>query len=1666
MSKQKHIQKNILLLLMILLIRGYSFALLPIFNDISVNNDTIGIYQKFEITVDLTANYINPFNFDQVNLQGHFTSPTGNQINVDGFYYQDYLFNPPDGALILNGSPIWKIRFSPNETGTWTYEVVCSDDTGTTYSATYTFVCTTSPDPGFVRNTAGKFQAFDNGEPFFAIGMNIPWNIFSNGFYVYDEWIDSLAANNANYIKIIMAPWSFEIEWNNTGLGNYTNRLDIAFWLDHVLEKATEEDIYMQLCPLIHDAVSTQSDNHWANSPYNAANGGPCPNTWDFYSNSTALYYYKRRLRYINARWGFSSHLSAWELFTEADNSGDYNNHRTEINNWLIETGQYLSSTDDNDHLISVSYAFFEHDADMWNHSIIDFTQIHRYETSSDLELSLYAATKQYLIDFPKPTIIGEFGLSHYPLEAVTLDPNGIAFHNSLWATSFSGSFGAAATWHWDQYIDSMNLYYHFAPVSSFMHSTNLLDESYSPVSVLCSSDDYLDTTIEPKFFDLFTPAPENYFTVERSGIITPRANNLSIMLYGYWYNSSRNPPHFYVDYAETGQFSLVTGDFALFSHIKIWIDGVNVLSLSGHANTTYTVNVPQGNHMIFVENTGNFYIEVDKYIFGNYAPVCRSFALQDSTSLVGWVQNRRYNWEYINANGYPPVLSGGQMQFEDLFESYYEVEWWNCSTSMLDSGSIHIADSGNLFLDVPPLLWDAAYRINYLDWQLTPEFAASQTQICTGDTIQFTDLTSGVITNWLWQFPGGIPSTSSQQHPLVIYNNQGIYNAILTVVNDFDTATITKTNYISVDTVPGLPGYITGAPQVCRGDNNITYSVSPVAGATSYQWTVPPGASGSGSSNSILISYGQQASSGFVTVKAVNDCGTGPVSSKYITVMPLVEEAGLITGNELVCQGAQDITYSVTPIPNATNYIWTLPEGALGNSTTNTITVSFEETASSGQISVAGSNYCGDGPTSFLNIVVDPLPSIAGPIWGDTTVCQGDQNVYYYVDPIPEATDYIWTLPYGASGSSNTNEIFVTFDSPLVCGFLTAAGNNNCGQGNASWLQVCVDPLPVVLEQPTDTIIYEFGTAVIRILSLPDLNYQWQLSTDNGISWLNLEDTAYYYGSNDHQLYIIGADLFMNGNQYRCIVSGVCEPQAVSNYATLTVIPPGWDITETSVVHNIFIPLISHPTINDEPIPPYDYIGVFFENGDSLVCGGAQQWNGSTTTIISAFGDDPQTSGKDGFNPGEGFHWKIYSRSRGSSYDATASFLFGPDAFTANGISTLASLKAFAYINHVINIPEGWSGISSYVLPTNDTIEYIFDSIVDNLMIVMDMINMYWPEQGINDLGYWDPFSGYKIKVETPCHITIKGLDEAGKTIMLQYGWNLIPVLSSKPLSTIQTGVFSDLGDTLTIVKEIAGTDVYWPDEEIMTLTHVVPGAAYILHVSDHCFLTFPDPGPSPDMISLVPYSNHDVPWNEITKTQNSHIISITKGALSSVKVNDIIGGFTPQNICAGYTTLNDVSGNHSLALFGHDPTEVTINGFLEEEEIHLQVYRPSTCETFEVAALFDTNLPDQGFFKTNGLSKINALYLEPLDISTPKLHVVIEVYPNPFSNLLTVYIPDIDENEAVINIYNIDGQLIRNEIINSRLSEIQLASFAKGIYFILIDYKSQRLYKKILKK
>ncbi|MFN0033162.1 MAG: MopE-related protein, partial [Flavobacteriales bacterium] len=77
---------------------------------------------------------------------------------------------------------------------------------------------------------------------------------------------------------------------------------------------------------------------------------------------------------------------------------------------------------------------------------------------------------------------------------------------------------------------------------------------------------------------------------------------------------------------------------------------------------------------------------------------------------------------------------------------------------------------------------------------------ADPSTTICTGQSLDFFDLSTGAPTIWSWSFPGGIPSSSSDQNPSVDYLTAGTYTVTLTVTNAFGTDSETKTNYITVN--------------------------------------------------------------------------------------------------------------------------------------------------------------------------------------------------------------------------------------------------------------------------------------------------------------------------------------------------------------------------------------------------------------------------------------------------------------------------------------------------------------------------------------------------------------------------------------------------------------------------------------------------------------------------------------------------------------------------------------------------------------------------------------------------------------------------------------------------------------------------------------------------
>ncbi|MDO5979741.1 LamG-like jellyroll fold domain-containing protein [Flavivirga spongiicola] len=81
-----------------------------------------------------------------------------------------------------------------------------------------------------------------------------------------------------------------------------------------------------------------------------------------------------------------------------------------------------------------------------------------------------------------------------------------------------------------------------------------------------------------------------------------------------------------------------------------------------------------------------------------------------------------------------------------------------------------------------------------------TANFTANQTTIIEGNSVSFTDTSTGNVTSWSWSFTGGTPSTSTSQNPTITYNAVGTYQVQLTATNNNGSNTETKSAYITVN--------------------------------------------------------------------------------------------------------------------------------------------------------------------------------------------------------------------------------------------------------------------------------------------------------------------------------------------------------------------------------------------------------------------------------------------------------------------------------------------------------------------------------------------------------------------------------------------------------------------------------------------------------------------------------------------------------------------------------------------------------------------------------------------------------------------------------------------------------------------------------------------------
>jgi len=402
--------------------------------------------------------------------------------------------------------------------------------------------------------------------------------------------------------------------------------------------------------------------------------------------------------------------------------------------------------------------------------------------------------------------------------------------------------------------------------------------------------------------------------------------------------------------------------------------------------------------------------------------------------------------------------------------------------------------------------------------WRLAPVavtpvqpglFTAAPSPVCEGaSNVSYTVPAVSGATAYEWVYSGGsgvtFPGGASTATPTVTLNfSVSATGGTLQVraVNSAGAGPYRDT-VITVSGTPAQPGaFTTSSTSVCQGQNNVTYTVPAVSGATTYEWSYTGGgATFSGTSSTAAptntVNFSGSATGGNIQVSAKNTCGTSAARSVTVMVGSAPAQPGAYTASSAsVCQGQNNVTYTVPAVSGATTYEWSYTGGGAtfsGTSSTAapTNTVDFLGSATGGNIQVSAKNTCGTSTARSVSVTVNVPPVATVSPAGPVDICEDDSVTL----TAGSGTGYSYQWKNGGTNvgaGSNTYAAHMTGSYKVV-----VTGPGGC-KDSTQEVSVTVHNRPSGVLAPGDTAFCEGGVVMLAVQTQDTgLTYRWKNSS------------------------------------------------------------------------------------------------------------------------------------------------------------------------------------------------------------------------------------------------------------------------------------------------------------------------------------------------------------------------------------------------------------------------------------------------------------------------------------------------------------------------------------------------------------------------------------------
>ena len=333
------------------------------------------------------------------------------------------------------------------------------------------------------------------------------------------------------------------------------------------------------------------------------------------------------------------------------------------------------------------------------------------------------------------------------------------------------------------------------------------------------------------------------------------------------------------------------------------------------------------------------------------------------------------------------------------------------------------------------------------------PTFSgASPSVICPNtNAVTFSVAPVSGAASYAWTITGSGATINGPSNGTSISVDFGTFTSVTINVTASNACMTTLARTKTISSTPSVPGTLTGQSYPCPG-GTYTYSVAPVAGALTYNWSGPAGSVVSGNSNSVSITFGPAIPAGS-TIKVSAEGSCNNISTQRIkgVASGIPNIPSNISGAASGQCGQTGVSYSVVPNSNqplASSYLWSVNNGASisGPNNLSAISVDFPPTFTNVTLSVVAINSCGSSISR--NLVVNAAPGMPASISGNGSPCAGTVETYCAAGTAG-ATNYVWTVPTGWT-VMNISPPCITVFTGSSSGNVTSRAANACGMSSA----------------------------------------------------------------------------------------------------------------------------------------------------------------------------------------------------------------------------------------------------------------------------------------------------------------------------------------------------------------------------------------------------------------------------------------------------------------------------------------------------------------------------------------------------------------------------------------------------------------------------------------